>query len=84
MSRRRDNLTWGHHYEIASLKKLKEVKGKLTLSDDPDMDKIQELLSMAEKENLSVRDLREVGGTVERDRAQIRGFHRRNSRSSTN
>lgn len=60
ISLRRLNLSWSHHFELSSIKQLKEVKGKLTLSDIPDMDKIQEFLSMAEKDNLSIRDLREL------------------------
>ena len=37
-----------------------DENGKLILSDKPDMDKIQEFLSKAEKENFSVRDLRKA------------------------
>jgi len=59
--RRRQNLTWAHHYEVASLKKTyRPATGKWKVSDEPDTDKMQELLKKAEAENLSVRALREV------------------------
>lgn len=56
------NLSWNHHYEVASIKRIKQNKKtkKLKLSDKPDKEKMQELLKKAEKENLSVRELREV------------------------
>ena len=38
----------------------KTKKTKMRLSDKPDIDKIQEMLAMAEKDNLSIRDLREA------------------------
>lgn len=67
IKRRRLNLGFNHHYEAASIKQTEEIyddegnpTGKLKVSkDEPDMDKIQELLETAEKERLSVRDLRE-------------------------
>jgi N6-adenosine-specific RNA methylase IME4 len=61
MSWRHDKLSWQHHYEVASIKKTEEdKKGRLKLSDDPDMEKIQELLALAEKQNLSVRAFRDA------------------------
>ena len=55
------NLTWNHHYEVSSLKLLYEDKnGKLHLSDKPDTEKMQEFLQKAEKENWSIRELREA------------------------
>jgi len=59
LSVRTDKLSWRHHYEVASLKTIKETeKGKLQLSDETDYEKIKEFLNKAEKEKLSVRDLR--------------------------
>ena len=46
--------------QVTSSKEASEVKGKMRLSDKPDMPKIQEFLIRAEKEKLSVRELREV------------------------
>ena len=61
LSRRRDGLTWAHHSEAASIKKLiRNADGTLALSDERDHEKIQELLAKAEKDDLSVRDLREL------------------------
>jgi len=57
---RTNNLSWRHHYEVASIKKIKEKEdGKLELSKEPDKEKMQELLKKAEKENLSVKELGE-------------------------
>lgn len=56
-----NNLSFAHHYEVASIKKIEEKKdGKLELSKEPDMDKMREFLSKAEKNTLSVRELGEV------------------------
>ena len=61
LSRRRDNRSWGHHSEVASLKIIKEDSdGKLYLSDETDYEKVVEMLTAAEKDSQSVRDLREV------------------------
>jgi len=58
---RKHNLTWSHHYEVASLKQIKaDKKGKLYLSDEPDKEKMQEFLKKAEKNKWSVRELREA------------------------
>jgi N6-adenosine-specific RNA methylase IME4 len=58
---RNNNLTWNHHKEVASIKKLaKDIEGKLAVSDEPDRDKMEELLAKAEKEKLSVRELRDL------------------------
>lgn len=54
------NLKWSHYREVASLKFIKERKGKLYLSDKSDKEKMQELLKKAEKGNLSVRELGEL------------------------
>lgn len=60
LSARTDNLSWRHHYEVASLKTIAENdKGKLSLSKETDYEKIQEFLSVAESKKLSVRDLRD-------------------------
>ena len=58
--RRSNNLTWSHHYEIASLKQIESNKGKLRLSDKADHKKMQEFLTKGEKEKWSVRDLKEA------------------------
>lgn len=59
LSCRHDNLSWQHHYEVASIKTLaKNKKGKLGRTNDHDMEKAQELLSKAEREGWSVQDLR--------------------------
>jgi hypothetical protein len=58
---RRLNLSWAHHQEVASLKIIKEESGgKLYLSDETDYEKVVEMLTAAEKDSQSVRDLREV------------------------
>lgn len=58
---RKHNLLWSHHYEVASLKKTHSPGvGQWKVSDEPDTDKMQELLKKAEKEKLSVRALRDI------------------------
>jgi N6-adenosine-specific RNA methylase IME4 len=53
-------LTYNHHKEVASIKKIgTDKQGKLYLSDEPDKDKIEELLKEAEKRKRSVVELRE-------------------------
>ena len=55
------NLSWTHHRQVLSLKKVSLMKdGKMSWSNDHDMEKAQELLARAEQENLSVRDLRQL------------------------
>lgn len=59
LSSRKDNLSFKHHKEVASIKFIAtDDDGKLALSDEADQDKIAELLAEAEKHNLSVVDLR--------------------------
>jgi N6-adenosine-specific RNA methylase IME4 len=49
---------------------------KMRLSDEADMNKMQEMLTMAEKENLSVRDLRErVNQYKRRQQEEIRLYN---------
>ena len=61
LSTRVDKLSFKHHEQVASVKKLaKDAAGKLALSDETDHEKIAELLAQAEKEKLSVRELREA------------------------
>lgn len=61
LSVRTDKLSWRHHYEVASIKELsRDDDGKLHLSDATDYEKIAELLAQAEKEKLSVRELRDA------------------------
>ena len=61
LRQRKFSITYTHHYEVASLKTIEETAGgKLELSDNTDYEKISELLTQAEKEKLSVRELREV------------------------
>lgn len=60
MSLRKDKLTYNHHKEVASLKLIAtDPKGKLFLSEEPDQEKIAELLGEAEKRGWSVVELRE-------------------------
>jgi len=55
------NLSWQHHKEVSSIKKTHRPEtGKWEISKEPDNDKIQEFLHKAEKENLSIRELRVV------------------------
>jgi len=55
-----NNLSYAHHYEVASIKRVEVAEdGTLNESDDTDYEKISEFLSKAEKEGLSVRELRE-------------------------
>jgi len=57
---RKQDLTYSHHKEAASIKRIiKDKKGKLLLSDEADMKKIGELLAEAEKRDWSVVQLRE-------------------------
>lgn len=53
-----NNLTWNHHREVASIKKL-EVKsdGKLGYSSKHDMEKAQEFLRLAESKGWSTSEL---------------------------
>lgn len=58
---RSNNLSWNHHYEVASVKKLETNEaGKLKLSDEPDHEVMSKLLQRAEKEGLSTRELSSV------------------------
>ena len=60
LSLRRENLCYGHHKEVQGIKLIAEGDdGKLHLSDEPDQDKIAELLAEAEKRGWSVVELRE-------------------------
>lgn len=67
------DLTWSHHQEVASLKLIATADdGKLYLSDEPDKEKMQELLAEAVKKGWSVVDLRaEVRDYKEWQRQQI-------------
>ncbi len=63
------NLPWSAHKEVAFIKTLAtDKKGHLQRSDSHDMEKAQELLAKAEKEDWSVRDLR--GAVAEHVRRQ--------------
>jgi hypothetical protein len=53
------SLSWGHHREVASIKKI-EVNGKVKLSDEPDHEVMTKLLKQAEKEKLSTRQLADI------------------------
>jgi len=66
VSCRHEVLSFQHHKEVASLKLIVEDKDKLKLGNDTDYDKIQEFLSIAEKDSLSVRDLRDSVSTYKR------------------
>lgn len=66
------NLSYAHHFELISIKKIIENKhSKLELSDEIDMDKIQEFLNKAEKEKLSVRELRQLVSEYKREQQEI-------------
>ena len=57
---RQENLSFGHHTEVASVKQIAtDSAGKLCLSDEPDTEKIAELLANAERQRQSVVELRE-------------------------
>lgn len=58
-SSRDENLSWRHHYEVASIKKL-ETNGKVKLTDEPDHGAMTKLLQQAEKEKLSTRQLADL------------------------
>jgi len=60
ISKRLLNLSFGHHFEVASIKQITEINGKLKISDKPDTDKIQKFLVLAEKNAWSTRELREA------------------------
>lgn len=61
ISQRCEICSWGQHRELSSLKKITtNESGKMSWSDEHDIDKAQEFLSQAAKENLSVRDLRQA------------------------
>jgi hypothetical protein len=82
--RRRNNLSFYHHCEVASLKQIAEgTDGKLHLSDEPDKDKIAELLGQAEKHKWSVVELSgrpqfpQAPGTAAGGRGFLRGALRR-------
>ena len=58
---REQNLSWRHHYEVASIKKIGTDKnGKLALSDESDKEAMAKLLKQAETEKLSTRELADV------------------------
>lgn len=51
------NLSWSHHKEVVSIKKLKEIKGKLILSDELviDQSQLMKLKSIAERFEILLR-----------------------------
>jgi N6-adenosine-specific RNA methylase IME4 len=59
------NLDWTHHYQVSSLKTIETVKdkklkqGRMQWSKEPDKEKMQELLQLAENNELSVKDFKE-------------------------
>lgn len=68
------NLSWKHHYEVASIKKIEEItkgkdKGKLQLSKETDYEKISEFLERAAKitehEEHYLRNLKSIAETIE-------------------
>lgn len=63
---RKHNLLWSHHKEVASLKHIENLNGKLKLSDKPDTDKMQEFLVTAEREKWTIRELRQAVSTYKR------------------
>lgn len=61
LSLRRDKLSHRHHKEAASIKQIAtDADGTLCLSDEPDTDKIGELLADADRQSQSVVELREA------------------------
>ena len=73
-SGRTEHLSHTHHQAVAGVKQVTtDNKGKLALSDDPDFDKISELLSEAVKHGWSIRELR---GHVDRHKEQQREYIR--------
>jgi len=57
---RTNNLSYRHHYEVASIKQIAEHEdGKLYLCDEPDRDKIAALLAEAENHGWNVVELRD-------------------------
>lgn len=61
ITRRHVNVSYSHYCETSSLKTIESTdKGKMQWSKDHDIEKAQEFLKRAEKENLSVRELREI------------------------
>lgn len=70
---RQNNLSYSHHEQVSSIKKIKiDIRGKLYLSEEFDIEKATELLGQAEKESWSVRDLREkVSEYKRRQQAEI-------------
>lgn len=69
---RKHLLTWSHHYELLSIKKIiQNETGKYELSKDIDMDKIQDFLNKAEKDKLSVRELRNVVSDYKREQQEV-------------
>jgi len=68
--RRSNILQYGHHEELVTLKTMVEdANGKLYLSDETDYEKIDEMLSKAEKNKLSVRDVRDLVQKHKREQA---------------
>ena len=72
--RRRNNLTWGHHSEVSSIKQTTEHEnGTLALGEDADNEVIQRLLDAAVRNKWSVKDLRHAVQTFkEQQRERIR------------
>lgn len=55
------HLSWSHHLEVISIKKLgTNKKGKLCFTDEADEEVIKELLSRTYEKNLSVRQLEDL------------------------
>jgi len=54
------NVSYAHHYEVASLKEIEINAERMAWGKNHDMNKAQEFLNKAEKEKLSIRELRQV------------------------
>ena len=75
------NLSWRHDYEVASLKSIEIVKdkklkqGRRQWSKEPDKEKMQELLHLAEDNELSVRDFKEQVDTYKQNKEREFALH---------
>jgi N6-adenosine-specific RNA methylase IME4 len=63
---RKHNLSWNHHKESASIKKIEIHNDKLKMTDKADTERIQQFLDESEKNKWSVRELRKAVATYKR------------------
>jgi len=81
LSARADKLSFRHHREVASIKSIEIVpdkklkQGRMQWSKEPDKEKMQEFLELADDNELSVRELKEQVDRYRQDKEREFSLH---------